>query len=153
MFEEKTCYLYFFNTNMNQMKRAIHIRCRQHFLYFETHIKSLKQLRIIICFGVLSISSAFTMYQHILSTRLPRRNLKKRRKQGTCTNNGSKLKLCTNRGRITFAWIWGLTGITFAQRKSITIVRKMYLSLFFTFAHRIKNLYYRKSGSTTHNLY
>jgi hypothetical protein len=39
-----------------------------------------------------------------------------------------------HRGHITFAWIWGLTGITFAQRKSITIVRKMYLSLFFTFA-------------------
>jgi hypothetical protein len=48
----------------------------------------------------------------------------------TCTNNGSKIKLSTNRGRITFAWIWKLTGITFAQRKNITIVRKMYLSLF-----------------------
>jgi hypothetical protein len=30
---------------------------------------------------------------------------------------------------ITFAWIRGLTGITFAQRKIITIVRKMYMSL------------------------
>jgi hypothetical protein len=30
-------------------------------------------------------------------------------------------KKSTHRGRITFAWIWGLTGITFARRKSITI--------------------------------
>jgi hypothetical protein len=30
----------------------------------------------------------------------------------------------THRGRITFAWIWG---ITFAQRKSITIACKMYM--------------------------
>jgi hypothetical protein len=44
----------------------------------------------------------------------------------TCTNNGSKIKLSTNRGRITFAWIWGLTGITFARRKGITIARKIY---------------------------
>jgi hypothetical protein len=29
---------------------------------------------------------------------------------GACTNNGSKIKLSTNRGRITFPWIWGLTG-------------------------------------------
>ena len=28
---------------------------------------------------------------------------------------------------ITFAWIWGLTGITFARRKSITIARKLYM--------------------------
>jgi hypothetical protein len=27
--------------------------------------------------------------------------------------NGSTIKLSTNRGRIIFAWIWGLTGITF----------------------------------------
>ena len=33
----------------------------------------------------------------------------------------------THRGRITFAWIWGLTGITFARIKSITISRKMYM--------------------------
>jgi hypothetical protein len=67
-----------------------------------------------------------------LLTRLPRRNFKKRAiYMGTCTSNGSKIKLSTNRGRITFAWIWGLTGITFAQRKSITIVDKMYLSLFY----------------------
>ena len=35
---------------------------------------------------------------------------------------------------ITFPWIWGSTGITFARRKSITIARKIYLRLFFTFA-------------------
>jgi hypothetical protein len=37
-----------------------------------------------------------------------------------------KIKLSTNRGRITFAWIWGLTGITFARRKGIAIARKIY---------------------------
>ena len=52
---------------------------------------------------------------------------------GACTNNGSKIKLSTNRGHITFPWIWGLTGITFARRKSIAIARKIYLRLFFTF--------------------
>jgi hypothetical protein len=36
-------------------------------------------------------------------------------------------KISTHRGRITFAWIWGLTGITFALRKNITIARKMYM--------------------------
>ena len=30
--------------NIDQMKRAIHIRCTQQFLYFESHKKSLKQL-------------------------------------------------------------------------------------------------------------
>jgi hypothetical protein len=32
---------------------------------------------------------------------------------------------------ITFPWIWGLTGITFARRKSITIARKIYPRPFF----------------------
>jgi hypothetical protein len=41
------------------------------------------------------------------------------------------IKLSTNRGHITFPWIWWLTGITFARRKSITITRKIYLRLFF----------------------
>ena len=49
--------------NINQMKQAIHIICTLHFLYFESHTKSLKQLRVIVCF-----SSAFTIYQHILLT-------------------------------------------------------------------------------------
>jgi len=51
--------------NINQMKQAIHIKCTQHYLYFESHKKSLKQLHIIVCFSVLSVSSAFTIYQHI----------------------------------------------------------------------------------------
>ena len=38
-----------------------------------------------------------------------------------------KKKIRTHRGRVTFAWIWGLTGITFARIKSITIARKMYM--------------------------
>jgi len=50
------------------MKQAIHIKCTQHYLYFESHKKSLKQLHIIVCFSVLSISSAFTIYQHIWLT-------------------------------------------------------------------------------------
>jgi hypothetical protein len=41
--------------------------------------------------------------------------------------NKKNKKISTHRGRITFAWIWGLTGITFARRKSITIARKMYM--------------------------
>jgi hypothetical protein len=35
--EEKNCYLYLFNTNIDQMKPEIHIRCTQQFLYFESH--------------------------------------------------------------------------------------------------------------------
>ena len=35
--------------------------------------------------------------------------------------------ISTHKGHITFASIWGLTGITFARRKSITIARKMYM--------------------------
>ena len=38
-----------------------------------------------------------------------------------------KKKKHTQRAHYTFAWIWGLTGITFARRKSITIARKMYM--------------------------
>ena len=49
------------------MKRAIHIRCMQQFLYFESHIKSLKQLHIIVCFGRLSISSAFTISTYFIN--------------------------------------------------------------------------------------
>jgi hypothetical protein len=59
------CYsllsIFFFNMNINQMKQSINIRCMQHFLYFESHKKSLKLLHIIVCFSVLSISSAFTI--------------------------------------------------------------------------------------------
>jgi len=115
------------------MKRAIHIRCTQQFLYFESHKKSLKQLHIIVWFSMLPISSAFTKSTYSINE-VPRRNFKKRTKSGTCTNNGSKIKLSTNRGHITFAWIWGLTGITFARRKNMTISRKMYLRVFLTFA-------------------
>jgi hypothetical protein len=41
--------------------------------------------------------------------------------------NKKNKKISTHRGRITFAWIWRLTGITFALRKNITIARKMYM--------------------------
>jgi hypothetical protein len=126
------------------MKRAIHIRCTQHFLYFESHTKSLKQLHVIVCFSVLSISSAFTISTYFINEDTWKKFQKKSYKciSGTCTNNGSKIKLSTHRGRITFAWIWRLTGITFAPRKSITIARKMYLRLFFPFARIICYLEY-----------
>jgi hypothetical protein len=73
--------------------------------------------------SVYFLSVPHLQYQHILLTRVHRRNFKKWTILGTCTNNGSKIKLSTNRGRITFAWIWGLTGITFARRKSIAILK------------------------------
>jgi len=53
--------------NINQMKPAIHIRCTQHLLYFESHTKSLKQLHVIVCFSVLSISSAFTISTYFIN--------------------------------------------------------------------------------------
>ena len=51
------------------MKRAIyiHIRCTQQFLYFESHKKSLKQLYIIVCFSVPSISPAFTISTYFIN--------------------------------------------------------------------------------------
>ena len=125
--------------NIYQMKRAIHIKCTQQFLYFESHKKSLKQPCTHYClfqctfyqFRIYNINILFC----ISLTRVLRRNFKKWTISGTCTNNGSKIKLSTNTGRITFAWIWRLTGITFARRKGITIARKMYPKVgFFTFA-------------------
>ena len=49
------------------MKQSINIRCTQHFLYFESHKKSLKQLHIIVCFSVLSISYAFTISTYFIN--------------------------------------------------------------------------------------
>jgi hypothetical protein len=48
--------------NINQMKQLINIRCMQHFLYFESHTKSLKLLHIIVC-----ISSAFTISTYFIN--------------------------------------------------------------------------------------
>ena len=115
--------------NIDQMKRAMHIRCMQQFLYFESHKKIIKTALLFV--SVYFLSVPHLQYQHILLTRVLRRNFKKWTISGTCTNNGSKIKLSTNRGRITFAWIWGLTGITFARRKGITIARKIYLRVCF----------------------
>jgi hypothetical protein len=114
--------------NIDQMKRAMHIRCMQQFLYFESHKKIIKTALLFV--SVYFLSVPHLQYQHILLTRVLRRNFKKWTISGTCTNNGSKIKLSTNRGRITFAWIWGLTCITFARRKGITIARKIYLRVF-----------------------
>ena len=111
------------------MQRAIHNRCTQQFLYFESHKKIIKTatcMYTLLFVSVYFLSVQHLQYQHILLTRVLRRNFKKRTISGTCTNNGSKIKLSTNRGCITFAWIWGLTGITFARRKGITIARNIY---------------------------
>ena len=113
--------------NINQMKRAIHIRCTQHFFIFRESYKSLKQLHIIVCFSVFSISSAFTISTYFINEDTWKK-FQEKTVWSTCTNNGSKIKLSTHIGRIIFAW--RLTGITFARRKSITIARKMYLRLF-----------------------
>ena len=119
--------------NINQMKQSINIRCTQHFLYFESHKKSLKQLHMIVCFSVLSISSAFTISTYFINECMYLDEISRKQYDigcsGACTNNGSKIKLSTNRGHITFPWIWGLTGITFARRKSITIIWDLFLHL------------------------
>jgi hypothetical protein len=81
---------------------------------------------------------------------VPRWNFKKTMISGACTNNGWKIKLSTNRGHITFPWIWGLTGITFARRKSITITPKIYLSLCFTF---VRITCYLEYILFTHNIF
>jgi hypothetical protein len=65
-----------------------------------------------IFFSVFSIISAFTISTYFINECIPRRNLKKTMMSGACTNNGSKIKLSTNRGRITFPWIWGLNFYT-----------------------------------------
>jgi hypothetical protein len=98
------------------LKQTIMCSCFNDFLWFSKYEKYCVHLIFIDCFIWLW-------------------NFKKTMISGACTNNGSKIKLSTNRGHITFPWIWGLTGITFARRKSITIARKIYLRLFFfTFA-------------------
>ena len=53
--------------NINQMKQSINIRCTQHCLYFESHSKLLKQPHIIVCFSVVSISSAFTISTYFIN--------------------------------------------------------------------------------------
>ena len=40
----------------------------QTILYFESHIQSLKQLCSIVCFNVLSITSAFTISTYFINT-------------------------------------------------------------------------------------
>jgi hypothetical protein len=53
--------------NIDQMKWAIHIRCTQQFLYFDSHKKSLKQLHIIICrFSVLYLYVILKFFVFIL---------------------------------------------------------------------------------------
>ena len=52
---------------INQMKQSINSICTQHCLYFESHITSLKQLHVIVCFSVLSISSEFTISTYFIN--------------------------------------------------------------------------------------
>ena len=49
--------------NIDQMKRAIHIRCTQQFLYFESHKKSLKQLCTHYCLFQFRIYNINIFYQ------------------------------------------------------------------------------------------
>jgi hypothetical protein len=114
------------------------------FLIFRESYKIIKTATLIVCFSVLSISSAFTISTYFINEGTWKKFQKKNYRciSGTCTNNGSKIKSSTHRGHITFAWIWRLTGITFARRKSITIARKMYPRLFFAFARIICYLEY-----------
>ena len=53
--------------DINQMKQSTNIRCTQHCLYFESHNKPLKRLHIIVCFSVLSNSSAFTISTYFIN--------------------------------------------------------------------------------------
>ena len=73
--------------------------------------------------SVYFLSVQHLQYQHILLTRVHRRNFKKRTISGTCTNNGPKNKV-KHKQRAHYI----------CTRKSIITARKMYLSLFFTFA-------------------
>ena len=57
--------------------------------------KSSKQWHIIVCFNVLSISSAFTIWTYFINEWIPRRNFKKRTISDTSINNGSKKKVST----------------------------------------------------------
>ena len=76
---------------------------------FREPYKIIKTTKYTLLFvSVYFLSVPHLQYQHILLTRVLRRNFKKWTISGTCTNNGSKIKLSTNRGRITFAWIWEL---------------------------------------------
>jgi len=60
--------IYTFKANTIQLKRAINIRCTQHFIYFESRIKSLVQLRVIFFFfNVLYITSAFTISTYFIN--------------------------------------------------------------------------------------
>jgi hypothetical protein len=58
---EYNCGQYSYTSIVVAKFKWSNIRCTQHFLYFESHSKSLKHLHIIVCFSVLSISSAFTI--------------------------------------------------------------------------------------------
>ena len=103
--------------------------------------------------SVYFLSVQHLQYQHILLTRVLRRNFKKWTISSTCTNNVSKIKLSTNRGLITFAWIWGLTGITFARRKGITIAGKIYLRVFVFFLTFARIACYLEYIKFIHNIF
>jgi hypothetical protein len=117
--------------NINQMKRAIHIRCMQQYLYFESHIKSLKQLHIIVCFSVLSISSAFIISTYFINT-VTWKKFQEKNDIGYMYKQWLKNKAKHEQRAHYICVDLGINrSITFAQRKSITIVRKMYLSLLY----------------------
>ena len=114
--------------NINEMKRAIHIICMHHFLYFESHKKNHQNRDTLLFVSVYFLSVLHLQYEHILLTSEYLEEIsRKELLSDTCINNGSKKIKKIKKNKHTFAWIWGLTGITFARRKSITIVHKMYM--------------------------
>ena len=99
---------------------------------FREPYKIIKTAKYTLLFvSVYFLSVPHLQYQHILLTRVLRRNFKKWTISGTCTNNGSKIELGTNRGRITFAWIWGLH---LHGERALQLPVKYDWEFFFTFA-------------------
>ena len=80
------------------------------------------------------LSVPHLQYQHIFINEGTWKKFQEKNESGTCTNNGSKNKVKHKQGALHLRGLGGLTGITFARRKSIITARKMYLlGLFFFF--------------------
>jgi hypothetical protein len=107
-------------------KRASNIYWLLHLI--NVHIKKKKQIVILL------FKNRFTIYDlRVPSTTLNFAitfwlNFKKTTISGACTNNGSKIKLSTNKEHITFPWIWGLTGYHFCTEKDQHIKQQKYTS-------------------------
>jgi hypothetical protein len=95
---------------------------QQHFLYFESHKKSLKQLYIIVCFSLLS--NAFMNLDEI-----------SRKQWYRCMyKQWFKNKFKHKQRAHYISEDLRISRYHFCRRKSITIARKIYLRFIFTFA-------------------